>query len=353
MRTLYQVQALLRSTNKPDPPVLAYHLERAASALPQVIQRTLDRDDDGSNSDAELLRPILSAASRTLMVLMAGFNRLSHVADGAEVQGHVIYAFVQMYGKLVESFENISISEIRKSSTIGCGSERKQLTSKTKTKQPKLANPRGNTTLNTMSSFLCGIVDNLDAKTTAHKALYEGFAYVVLNELGERLYVLVFGHRRGATIEDEITFSTQPDEIEDDAEIAANNPAYLQLKAAKLEAPYLIHLLNRIMSVAPAHLGAITNNKTVKSKQANSKCSTKGALAIHAKDRLQRTLVNCMFGSESTDEYDPFMDCLRMPVANGPVPLMPKIKEVDVQEWFKEEVWRLLGWDILSKEGGL
>ena len=30
---------------------------------------------------------------------------------------------------------------------------------------------------------------------------------------------------------------------------------------------------------------------------------------------------------------------------------IPRIKEAEVQDWFKEEVWRLLGWEILSKEG--
>ena len=40
-----------------------------------------------------------------------------------------------------------------------------------------------------------------------------------------------------------------------------------------------------------------------------------------------------------------------MPSIGGTVLPVPKVKEVDVQDWFGEEVWRLLGWEILSKEG--
>ncbi|KAK1057698.1 hypothetical protein LTR33_013574 [Friedmanniomyces endolithicus] len=106
------------------------------------------------------------------------------------------------------------------------------------------------------------------------------------------------------------------------------------------------------MAAAPRHLGANISAKTGKAKQSDNKCSMKGALALHAKDRLQRTLMNCIFGAEGLDEEDPFMDCLRMPSVTGQLHVpMPKVKDVEVQDWFKGEVWRLLGWEILSKEG--
>lgn len=44
-------------------------------------------------------------------------------------------------------------------------------------------------------------------------------------------------------------------------------------------------------------------------------------------------------------------DCLKKPAISDAAVALPKIKEAEVQGWFKEEVWRLLGWEILSKEG--
>ena len=39
-----------------------------------------------------------------------------------------------------------------------------------------------------------------------------------------------------------------------------------------------------------------------------------------------------------------------MPALSEVAVPVPKIKEPEVFEWFNEEVWRLLGWDILSKD---
>ena len=186
-----------------------------------------------------------------------------------------------------------------------------------------------------------------------HKELFEGFAYCILNKLGNSLYLCVFGEARASSIEQEIMRSNAPDDIEDVATPAALPAAEeLGMRKANLQAPYLIHLLTRLMTLAPSHLGAAINARAGKSKAANSKGSMKGALAVIAKDRLQRTLVTCMFGTEGVDSDDTFMDCLKMPTAMKEVLPMPKVKEVEVQEWFGEEVWRLLGWEVLGKEGG-
>jgi hypothetical protein len=29
---------------------------------------------------------------------------------------------------------------------------------------------------------------------------------------------------------------------------------------------------------------------------------------------------------------------------------VPRVKEVEVGEWFQGEVWRLLGWEVLGRE---
>ena len=347
------MHTLLKSRNKTEPLVLAHQLIRAASALPQVVQRGLHEHYVRPDTDDSILGQVFNAAERSTALLFAGFGRVTKSPDGAQVQGHVIYEYVRMYSRLVESLETIPKSELRRSTGADSTStsEKKLSPSKSKAKQAKPMNMKGNATLNLASNFLCNVIDRLDPKSDAHKALYEGFAYTVLNKLAPRLYLLVFGHTPGPTIADEIAISNSPDEIEDDTDSIAVHPEDLQLKAAKLEAPYLIHLLTWIMNAAPAYLGAAVGNKAGKSKQANTKGSLKGALAIHAKERLQRTLVNCMFVNEEDEEDDPFADCLKMPALNGAAIPMPKIKEAEVQDWFREEVWRLVGWEILSREG--
>lgn len=341
----------MRSHHKNDPNILAYHLVRAASTMPQVVTQTISECLNRPIAGLDLLKSNLRAANRAVVSLISGLNRLSNTADGAEVQGRVIYAYGRMFSELIEALGEASSREITKPLA---GSEERPSTSKGKKKSEhaKPANLKDRPTLNALTAFICGILDLLDPKVEAHGSLFEGLAYAVLNKLGSRLYTLIFGHARAPTLEAEIARANEPDEVEDPSQTSIPHRNEVELQQAKLEAPYLIHLLARLMNAAPAHLGAIISTKTGRPKQANNKGSMKGALALTAKDRLQRTLVHCMFGTEGVDDQSPLRDCLKMPAApDTPLP-MPKVKEAEVQEWFKEEVWRLLGWEVLSKEGG-
>ncbi|KAK5136925.1 hypothetical protein LTR08_001432 [Meristemomyces frigidus] len=357
MRSLFQVHATLKSHRRTEAGVLAHHLVLAAAALPQVVHTIVDESFKRALTGAEMLKSNLAAAGRAVASLVVGINRLAHTAEGADVQGQVIYAYVSLFASLLGTLEKASEGEAKKavSTEAVAMAEKKTAPSKAKgrAQQPKAVNLKDIPTLNALTSFLCGILDLLDPKVEVHKALFEGFAYSALNKLGARLYICVFGQARSASIEAQIQRSNAPDEIEDATASAAPPTAdELDVRRAKLEAPYLIHILTRLMNLAPSHLGATISAKTGKSKVANNKGSMKGALAITAKDRLQRTLVNCMFGTEGLDGEDPFMDCLKMPTAGREALPMPKVREVEVREWFGEEVWRLLGWEVLGKEGG-
>lgn len=364
MRSLYQAHAALKSHHHTEAAVLAHHLVRAASALPQVLQQAVKASFTRPVTGPELLRTTLTAAGRAVASLIVGIDRVVHVADGAEVQGHVIYAYVNMFDNLLKTFEDASEAAVTKAANqqLVAASDKRPTTSKGKTKaqQPKAVNLKDIPSLNAISCFLCGTVELLDPESEIHKQLYEGFAYCAITRLGARLYTTVFGHPRDASIEAEIARSNRIDDIEDDdsAPVPATAADETRVKQAKMEAPYLVHLVSRLMAAAPAHFGAMTSTKASKAKPAvtaTKKGATKGALNLAAKDRLQRTLVQCMFGTEGVvpqEEDDHFMrDTLKMPsCVEKPLP-MPKVKEVEVQEWFKEEVWRLIGWEILGSEG--
>ncbi|KAK4888876.1 hypothetical protein LTR27_012275 [Elasticomyces elasticus] len=355
MRSLYQVHVMLKRHDRTEPAVLAYHLVQAASALPQVVQAAVKASFTRLLTGQSILKTTLTAAGKAVVSLVVGINRLSHVTNGKNVQGQVMYSLVHMFASLLSTLETASEFEAEKAARqTNAAVDKRPKSSKGKAAaQPKQPNLKDIPSLNLITCFLCGIIDVLDPKVEIHTQLFEGFAYGTLDKLGARLYSSVFGHARGPSIEDEIMASNKPDEIEDSGPDPSPSAVDMNASQVKMEAPYLVHLLTKMMNAAPTHFGAIISTKTGKAKQPNNKGSMKGALAIHAKDRLQRTLVNCVFGTEGVDEEDPFMDCLKMPSLTGQQPLpMPKIKEPEVQEWFKAEVWRLLGWEILGKEGG-
>lgn len=357
MRCLFQVHSSLKAKHRTEPDILACHLVRSASALPPVVQQTVEQCSKRFITGSEMLKTNLTAAGRVACFLIVGINRLGQISGGEELQGQVIYAYVHMFAKLLNTFHEASEVEAKRWRTSDNASsiEKQPSTAKSKSKviPRQVGNLKESQTLNAITAFLCSFIDQLDPKRDVCKSLFEGFIYCALQELGNRLYLCVFGHARAESIDSEIMMSNRTDELDEASSAQANKPDLLEVEKAKLEAPYLIRLFTRFMSSAPAHLGSMISKKTGKPKTANNKGSMKGVLAITAKDRLQRTLVDCIFGIQESGEDAELRDCLKMPgLGQGKKLEIPRIKETEVQEWFKEEMWRLLGWEILAKEWG-
>lgn len=343
------MHALFRSREEFTAADLAYHIVRAASALTQVVkQRLMDAmvQDEGLE---ESMSKTITAAKRSLASMMSAYVKLSRLPDREEALGKVVHAIVSMFQVLVSILEDLATAELPQASVAeehGQNSLAHGL--KSRPKSSRAIKPKNNIPLVLTTRFLAGVVDLLDSTSSSNKALFEGLAFVVLEKIGETLFVNTFGHRRGATLEVEMLQSVVCMESTS-AEQDPQERSLLQQKADLLS-PYLTHLLKRIISAAPGFLGFLASNRSGKHRPTTPRASTKVNLAIAAKERLQRTLVNCIFGMEGVDQHDPFRDCLKMPqTGNGRV-VMPKVKDVEVKEWFREEVWRLLGWEILSHE---
>ena len=161
-----------------------------------------------------------------------------------------------------------------------------------KAKHDKSMNLKDNVTMNAMTTFLCSIIDLLKASSEVHKSLFEGFTYCVFTKVGLALYTTTFGQTRGATIEKEIFASTKLTFDDNGSASPTDGEQNIQLRRAILQAPYLVHVLTRIMVLAHTHLGTAVSVKSGRAKQANSAGSIKATLAVAAKVRLQRTLVN-------------------------------------------------------------
>lgn len=58
-----------------------------------------------------------------------------------------------------------------------------------------------------------------------------------------------------------------------------------------------------------------------------------------------------MYGNNTNDE---FLDVLTKPLPAmrlSSLQNVAKIDDKDVETWYKEEIWRLVGWDVLAREG--
>lgn len=332
LRCIFRIQTSVKESQQDDPQELACCLEQATSTVSKLVQQEVKTCLRSANIDH--FRSTLSAITRAMVSIFLGFKHLCLGKDVPRFQGRIVYAIVSMFNDLLCCIQTLSAEEIKVIGRDSSGVTASTHLTKAGEKATRTAHQKESSTLSSLTSFLGNAINLLDAKAECNRPVFEGLAYCVMERVGNRLFSSTFGHSRAGTIEAEIATGDKQDATKQ--------------REIQIEAPYLIHLLHRIVMAAPAHLGSAKNKKTGKPKVVK-KNDPKDALAVTAKECLQRTLVNSIFGTEGDDENDPFMDCLKMPNAgSGPI-AMPKGKDVDLQEWYKEEVWKLLGWEILER----
>ena len=120
-------------------------------------------------------------------------------------------------------------------------------------------------------------------------------------------------------------------------------------EASEAQAPYLIWMLSRTMRLSISmnfvNEPITSSDRRSKTVQQDISCS---ALYADAHIRLQHTLVRAVFGERLAADFEPGLE--PPPIPSGGdlrTDLDTQIETADVGDWFKDEVWRLVGWDVL------
>jgi len=172
---------------------------------------------------------------------------------------------------------------------------------------------------------------SLDTSKTAHQEILEGYLFLLFDKIGKGLKHAVFGSDEEANIPSgtfdrnmENAFSTQEnDNREDDTVIEA-------------QAPYLIWILSRTQAfISPQHHH---NPPDTTHPSPN--------VAAIARTKLQYTLLKAVFGDRAPPEYEPALTAPHVPT-DAELQEILAIPKVEVKDWYKHEVWRLFGWDVL------
>ena len=350
MRCLFRLDTCLKPGVRVDIANIAHQVVSAAAQVPSVMLIAVHGQSHAEGLDMNALKAALTAIARVNASLLVGYTRLCKHDEEATFQGQTTFAMVRMFDKLVGALEVASkTSAVAAIAVVHASSASPSKASPTKQRSPQKSTPRSNVkddpVLNAIASSLVSLLKPLDPKHDSHKTLYEGYFFCIISALGKRLHTIVFNHPRGATLSEDIAAPVPDPEHAEDTPPPQDT---LRLRQAKLEAPYLLHLLKHALALAPTFFGKLAKGGKPSTKPG---VTSKTSIALLAKERLQRTLVNAVFGTEGIDEEsDMLMECLRMPVFSGVGMTAPRVKEAEVGEWFKEEVWRLLGWEVLGKE---
>jgi hypothetical protein len=335
---------------KADPEALCSSLVGTARAIGSVISAACRHYDQlalGNRSGRASLSKdnsdwssVIRASSRAFTSVLLGLEKTSGCAS-TRLPSLVVFECIKMFKTILDS-----ISESAQTSAKA----RRIPESTGNVTQPKSTGEKDATPSRTLAHLLIAFFSALRKEDRSHREIFEGMLFVLTERVAKCLYYSSFGRFRSPTIEGDIV----PPPGHDHPAVIARQET--EASGIRLEARSLITILERAIALAPFYLNSPLSSKPknakgsglVRSSTRTLQQASRSPLSTQARDRLQQTLVQCMFGD---GEHDEFADVLRMPARLGPAPNMPKVEDKDVGGWFSGEVWRLIGWDLLSREG--
>lgn len=174
--------------------------------------------------------------------------------------------------------------------------------------------------------LLCTMTLSLDLARNEDQEVMEGFLFIAIYRVGKMLALFVF--------KDHLLSSDSCSDLEAPQGIRAMKDEGLTQEFAQLEAEHLIRFLDKVLGPR------ISDTEIMRSK-----------FIQNMNGRLQKTLMHAVFGDD-----DPlFREGLSRPVTPPPLSNNGQSSaRQEFPEWFTEELWRLIGWDMLSSivEGG-
>lgn len=272
------------------------------------------------------------ATGRTIFsILFSAMDQIGYLGDGDVTQCQLIYAVVELLKDLLDH-----ICQLASGTSTGNQSQNRMLTRlrSSQGKQPSDAQTSDLVPADDIMricTFVVGALQSFQKGRPADEAVREGFMFFLLGRVGKTLKAFVFGE------EDEIynaVFSQRGD-----GEVVSSGDCGQRLATRKREAPYLIWLLERSMVCWSVDTPSVNQGGVRTKTEVDSVMLTE-----KLKIQLQQTILKEVLG----DNIQGFKDALEAP-HDPKINIEPwqAVKEADVVEFFKAEVWRLIGWDCL------
>ena len=185
-----------------------------------------------------------------------------------------------------------------------------------------------------LCEFAIVLIAHLDTTKTTHEEVMEGFLFSLLRRLGQGLKSFTIGNQADWGAE------------EDESQAAADNRGSETQAVMEAQAPCLIWIFEQAQAfVTPRQTTQIPKN----ARRGPSAASRKSLSTIE-QNRFQNTLLKAVFGDRVSAEYRPALTPPSSPLDNGffgRLAVDLKERDMEVKDWFKYEVWRLVGWDCL------
>lgn len=361
----------------------------------------VDRSDTHRKDDSAALssKTTLLATRQAFSSLLEGLHRLSNLPGGSQARGQVIWSLIRIFDRLLdqiyssspvhasqppETTPRISKPRTKTQRLVSATPEDTQSRPKTRTpcqacrKRHRKCDGRvpicrncehwktqcrreihpssGNTTSSkspppfnrppesalTLCELTIAMMRCLDGTIPSDVEVLEGFLFLLLKRVGQAFRIFVF--------EDGIL---QDPEFEGIGSAAPNQTA-INHQVIEAQAPCLIYLLEQaqlytlslhLQPQAIPHSAELAQNPTTPSSNRSST-----TLSNHAHIRLQHTLLTAVFGDQTRSDFQAAFTPPKAPIDEDmTAKFSDRIQAEGLRDWFKQEVWRIIGWDALKR----
>ncbi|KAJ5098515.1 hypothetical protein N7532_005516 [Penicillium argentinense] len=283
---------------------------------------------------------VLRSVELSFQLALQALHKISNTGNiRAQCKGQIVYYLVCLFESITVTLTQYCtamskpIESVRRNpSQISTTSRPRRVAtgrraSKLPARQPR-PSPRSKSDLSEdLVNLLCNLTTSLDLAKEDDQKVVEGVFFVTLNRVGKILALYTFD---GMELPTDICPTLQPP-----GGLAAMREEDLSLDSTQLEAKSLIKFLKRALR------GGLLRTSDDSDIQA--------PFFGRMKDRFQKTLLQAVFG-----EDEPlFQEGLKRPATPPPQdPDSERVGKMTFSEWFTEELWSVIGWDMLNCVGG-
>ncbi|KAL4795982.1 hypothetical protein BDV19DRAFT_388694 [Aspergillus venezuelensis] len=291
---------------------------------------------------AHLGQALHGTESATVLLLQA-LKKLSKPGGNGRGTKLLTYHIVCLYGAIINSLGRYCKAVAAPVAPTALSGER--YTMQTRSKTTKRTKPSGRSNKSSeiqnegaiqLTSLLYRMLAKLDLSYTEHRQLLEGFLYTLLSRAGKTLCHFVFQDLQLQT-----ELRADPENLPLPTGLVDAKLDDKSLGGAQMDSVYIVWLLRKALAVLD-----------VQPSSPYAAPSSKSEFISSIKTRLQSTLIQAVFGEDPN--IGKSLERPEKPESREIKRLLERsTQESSIPEWYIQEVWDLLGWDVLRENNGL
>ena len=293
---------------------------------------------------------LIMQIGRAFPHFLAHLHTLSELPESKVLYGKVISEFIKIFRLLFQRICDLAVADAKPNQ--GTPIARKKQNSDRENPDATYSfdeRPATSPSIMRTCRLAISLMISLDPAKPTHKKILEGCLYLLMTRVGRVLRDFTIGESPFGSVNKVATPDYDPYQEERQFKVSSQDSNTAASVVSDAQAPYLIWILGHIpsfsSSMSTAHNGTTTSLGDIRQIQPDDVYCT---MYNDAHLQLQRTLVRALFGEEVAASFQPAVeppDVLSDDdlVTDFEIPT----ETADMRDWFKNEVWRLVGWDVL------